>query len=116
MALKIKALGASTLSNTGTTTLYTADATAGQTKAAIIGSIILCYTYGTALSVRLRVKSGGTTGQIYPTTSMSNGARISVIEKITLAPGESIEVNLSAAPYPGAFTWCISGFERDTGT
>jgi len=117
MALKIKSLGSGTITTSGTTTLYTADATTGQQKSAIVGSIIFSYTHTSSVNVKIMVTSGATTAQFYPTTALisSGTKRLAVTDKITLGPGEKIEVNLSLAPPTGAFAWCISGFERDTG-
>ena len=116
MALKIKALQAGSVTATGTTELFKAFDTLGQQKAAIVGSVHIHYSHTSSLTIKVWVKSGSTTGQIYQTVTGVGPIQISVLDKITLAPGEKIEINVSAAPYTGGLTYCVSGFERDTGT
>jgi hypothetical protein len=119
MALRIKSLGSGTIGSAGTTTLYTADATALQQKSAIIGSIIMCCFNTSSINVKLLVTpSGGAAVQFYPTTALigTGTKRLAVTDRITLGPGDKLEVNLTGTVNTGAIMWCVSGFERDTGT
>lgn len=113
MAVIIKALGAGTITTTGTTDLFPA---LGTNKSALVHNVRLVNTTAastTAMNLYV-VPSGGTARRIYKKDFFLAANVLQLIDDaVTLGTGDKIQVNISTGATP-SLAYMVSGVERDT--
>src|SRR5690242_14707364 len=110
MALTIKNLAASVVT-TATQTLYTAPTS--PVRSALVKNIMLTNIHTAAITLDLRIKSGGSSYHIAPPTlNVPPSATIVIDQEVTLGSGDLIEV-ANVSNTASKIEYVLNGLERD---
>ena len=111
MAFIVKALGAGTLTLTGTSDLYTVP----DPKSAIVNNVRLVNgTTAVTTAMNLYVKpSGGTAMRIYKKDfTLAASTSLVLDDLVTLGKGDKVQINIPGPTSP-SLAYMVNGLERD---